>query len=207
MHSASLRCGLAAILEDVPLEEMRPGDVYASNDPFRGGIHANDIMVLRPIFADGRVRWFGGTLIHVADMGGTAVGGLGALATSTYDEGVLLPTVRLYEEGRPNRDVLSIVARNSRTPANASAAPAAPPVNARTRLSVKRDLTSWTLLAPSAARTAVSRSALMARASCRLARLTQAINSTAPTAANNNQSAPLMPEATSFVRGVRAIPK
>jgi N-methylhydantoinase B len=117
MHSASLRGGLAAIIEDVPLEEMRPGDVYASNDPFRGGIHANDIMVLRPIFAGGRVRWFGGTLIHVADMGGTAVGGLGALATSTYDEGVLLPTVRLYEEGRPNRDVLSIVARNSRTPA------------------------------------------------------------------------------------------
>ena len=73
-------------------------------------------MVLRPIFADGRIRWFGGTLIHVADMGGTAVGGLGALATSTYDEGVLLPTVRLYEEGRPNRDVLSIIARNSRVP-------------------------------------------------------------------------------------------
>jgi len=116
MHSASLRCGLAAITQDVPLDDMRPGDVYASNDPFRGGIHANDIMVLRPIFADGRIRWFGGTLIHVADMGGTAVGGLGALATSTYDEGVLLPTVRLYEEGRPNRDVLSIIARNSRVP-------------------------------------------------------------------------------------------
>ena len=116
MHSASLRCGLAAITEDVALDDMRPGDVYASNDPYRGGIHANDIMVLRPIFAGGRVRWFGGTLIHVADMGGTAVGGLGALATSTYDEGVLLPTVRLYEEGRPNRDVLSIIERNSRTP-------------------------------------------------------------------------------------------
>jgi N-methylhydantoinase B len=116
MHSASLRCGLAAIVSDVPLDDMRPGDVYASNDPFRGGIHANDIMVLRPIFAEGRVRWFGGTLIHVADMGGTAVGGLGALATSTYDEGVLLPTVRLYEEGRPNRDVLGIIARNSRVP-------------------------------------------------------------------------------------------
>ena len=116
MHSASLRCGLEAILEDIPLDEMRPGDVYASNDPYRGGIHANDIMVLRPIFAEGRVRWFGGTLIHVADMGGTAVGGLGALATSTYAEGVLLPTVRLYEEGRPNRDVLAIIERNSRVP-------------------------------------------------------------------------------------------
>jgi N-methylhydantoinase B len=117
MHSASLRCGLAAILEDVPVDDMRPGDVYASNDPYRGGIHANDIMVLRPIFAEGRVRWFGGTLIHVADMGGTAVGGLGALATSTYAEGILLPTVRLYEEGRPNRDVLGIIERNSRVPA------------------------------------------------------------------------------------------
>ena len=43
MHAASLRCSLPALLEEFPLETMRPGDVYALNDPYRGGIHANDV--------------------------------------------------------------------------------------------------------------------------------------------------------------------
>jgi N-methylhydantoinase B len=116
MHSASLRCGLQSLLKEIPVNEMVPGDVFACNDPYRGGIHANDIMVLRPIFAEGSLRWFAGTLIHVADMGGSAVAGLGALASDTYAEGVLLPPVRLYRAGEANRDVLGIIERNSRTP-------------------------------------------------------------------------------------------
>jgi N-methylhydantoinase B len=116
MHSASLRCGLQSLLEEIPIDEMVPGDIFACNDPYRGGIHANDIMVLRPLFAEGALCWFSGTLIHVADMGGSAVAGLGALATDTYAEGVLLPPVRLYRAGEPNRDVLGIIERNSRAP-------------------------------------------------------------------------------------------
>jgi N-methylhydantoinase B len=114
MHGASLRCSLPALIEDHPLDTMRPGDVFALNDPYRGGIHANDILVFRPIFAEGRPAWFAGTLIHVADVGGSAVGGLGALATDTYAEGVLLPPVRLYAAGEPRTDVFRILARNSR---------------------------------------------------------------------------------------------
>jgi N-methylhydantoinase B len=116
MHSASLRCGLQSLLEQVHVTAMRPGDVYALNDPYMGGIHANDIMVLTPVFADGAVRWFGGTLIHVADMGGTTAGGLGALAADTFAEGVLLPPVHLYREGERNADVFAIIERNSRAP-------------------------------------------------------------------------------------------
>lgn len=116
MHGASLRASLPALIEDHPLDTMRPGDVFALNDPYRGGIHANDILVFRPIFADDRPRWFAGTLIHVADVGGSAVGGLAALANDTFAEGVLLPPVRLYAEGRAQTDVLRILARNSRAP-------------------------------------------------------------------------------------------
>ena len=116
MHGASLRCSLPSLLEDHPLDTMRPGDVFALNDPYRGGIHANDIIVFRPIFADGRPRWFGGTLIHVADVGGGAVGGLAALATDCFTEGILLPPVRLYAEGEMQRDVFGILRRNSRAP-------------------------------------------------------------------------------------------
>jgi N-methylhydantoinase B len=122
MHAASLRCALPALLEDVALDSMRPGEVYALNDPYRGGIHANDILVFRPIFAEGPaggpVVYFAGTLIHVADVGGVAAGGLAALATDTFVEGLLLPPVLLARDGEPASDVLRVIARNSRTPDN-----------------------------------------------------------------------------------------
>ncbi len=116
MHSASLRCSLPAVLADHPPDDMRPGDVYALNDPFRGGIHANDILVFRPIFVDDRVAYFGGTVIHVADVGGSSAGGLAALATDTFAEGVLLPPVALYRAGVRQEDTWRILARNSRVP-------------------------------------------------------------------------------------------
>lgn len=116
MHAASLRCSLPALLEDHPLETMAPGDVFAMNDPYRGGIHANDIVVFRPVFAGDRPRWFTGTLIHVADLGGSAVGGLAALATDCFSEGLLLPPVHLYAAGEPRREVFAILRRNSRAP-------------------------------------------------------------------------------------------
>jgi N-methylhydantoinase B len=116
MHGASLRCSLPSLLEDRSLESMQPGDVFALNDPYRGGIHANDILVFRPVFAGDRVAFFAGTLIHVADLGGNAVAGLAALATDTFAEGLLLPPVQLYRGGEPAGDVLGIIARNSRAP-------------------------------------------------------------------------------------------
>lgn len=116
MHATSLRCSLPSLLEDVPLAAMAPGDVFALNDPYRGGIHANDILVFRPIFTDGRVAFVAGTLVHVADVGGVAAGGLAALATDTFSEGLLLPPVRLVRGGEPVRDVYAIIGRNSRVP-------------------------------------------------------------------------------------------
>ena len=116
MHAASLRCSLPSLLEDIPAATMRAGDVFALNDPYRGGIHANDIIVFRPILADGRVAFFAGTLVHVADVGGVAAGGLAALATDTFGEGLLLPPVHLVRGGEPVAELRRILARNSRVP-------------------------------------------------------------------------------------------
>lgn len=116
LHGASLRCSLPELITDVPLATMRPGDVFAMNDPYRGGIHANDILIFRPIFSGGQVVFFAGTLIHVADLGGVAAGGLAALAGDTFAEGLVLPPVRLYAEGEQVHDVARILARNSRAP-------------------------------------------------------------------------------------------
>ncbi len=131
MHAASLRACLPALLEDVPVRDMAPGDVYVMNDQFRGGIHANDLVIFRPVFAPGpdgassvdvavdvarEVLWFAGTLIHVADVGGVAAGGVAATATDTFAEGLMLPPVALFEAGREVRAVWKIIEANSRTP-------------------------------------------------------------------------------------------
>ncbi len=117
MHASSLRCTLPSVIEDHPLDTMRPGDVFVMNDCFRGGIHANDLVVFRPVFVEGEVAYFAGTLIHVADLGGSSAGGLASDATDVFAEGLQLPPVRLYDAGEANRDLHRILALNSRTPA------------------------------------------------------------------------------------------
>lgn len=116
MHASSLRCSLPAVLEDFDVDAMRPGDVFVMNDCFRGGIHANDLIVFRPVFRAGRVEWFSGTLIHVSDLGGTSAGGLASEATDVFAEGLQLPPVRIHDAGEPVRDLHRILALNSRTP-------------------------------------------------------------------------------------------
>jgi len=117
MHAASLRCSLPAILEDYPEESMQPGDVFVMNDCFRGGIHANDLLVFRPVWTEGRLSFFTGTLIHVADLGGSSAGGIVPGATDVFAEGLQLPPVRLYHAGVRVEEVHRILALNSRTPA------------------------------------------------------------------------------------------
>src|ERR1035437_9166316 len=61
-HGGSLRASLAAVVESHPVSTMHRGDVFAMNDVYRGGIHANDIVIFRPIFINDVVRYFSGTL-------------------------------------------------------------------------------------------------------------------------------------------------
>ncbi len=116
MHLSSLRPSLRSLLDDFPPSDMADGDVYASNDPYRGGIHSNDVMVFRPVFIDGTLAFFTCALLHVADLGGMAAGGLPANATEMFQEGLVLPPVPLAKAGVPNQPMLDVIAANSRTP-------------------------------------------------------------------------------------------
>jgi N-methylhydantoinase B len=115
-HSASIRLCLRAVLEDIPLAGMAPGDVYVMNDSYRGGIHANDLAVVQPVFVDGAVGYFTGTLIHVSDVGGSSAGGMHATATDIFQEGLQLPPVKLADASGLRADIARIIALNSRTP-------------------------------------------------------------------------------------------
>jgi N-methylhydantoinase B len=116
LHLCSLRPSLHSVIEDFPLKTMHDGDVYLTNDPFRGGIHSNDILLFKPVFHEGKPAFFTGTLIHVADIGGMSAGGLPANATEIYHEGLVLPPMKFHEAGVPNQTLLTVLAANSRIP-------------------------------------------------------------------------------------------
>ncbi len=115
-HLAPLRCAARSILDDFPVATMEPGDVFLMNDPYRGGVHANDMQVLNPVFVNGTPRYITATMVHVADVGGSSAGGLSGTVTDMFQEGLTLPPVRLHRRGIPVADVYNILAANTRSP-------------------------------------------------------------------------------------------
>lgn len=96
---------------------VRPGDVFATNDPYHGGVtHLNDIVVAMPVFADGELIAWTANIAHNSDVGGMAPGSLSGDATEIFQEGLRLPAVRLIAEGEPIKPVFDIVKVNSRMP-------------------------------------------------------------------------------------------
>jgi N-methylhydantoinase B len=117
LHSGGIVAQLQAIRDDIPAATMQPGDVYLTNDPYRGGVHANDIALCRPVFVDGEIRWWTATLIHVLDLGGAAHGGINAQARETFEEGLQLPPLRWLRAGVRDEDLVRLIRLNSRSPA------------------------------------------------------------------------------------------
>jgi len=116
------------IARDFPLSTMRPGDVYFHNDVYlsEGGIgHLPDLCVTVPVFHAGNgspevvafVQAFG----HHDDIGGAVPGSMPSHATSVFSEGLMVPPIRLWDAGVPNRAALTIMTRNSRMPESLAA--------------------------------------------------------------------------------------
>ena len=97
--------------------DIKPGDVYATNDPYWGGVtHLNDIIVAMPVFAAGRLIAWTANIAHNSDVGGMAPGSLTGDATEIYQEGLRLPAIQLVCEGKPIQSVFDIISINSRMP-------------------------------------------------------------------------------------------
>ena len=107
------------VVRDYPLETMRPGDVFFHNDVYlsEGGIgHLPDLCVTVPVFHQGEVVAFVQAFGHHDDIGGTVPGSMPSRATSVFEEGLMVPPIRLWDQGRPNEAALKIMTRNSRMP-------------------------------------------------------------------------------------------
>ncbi len=95
--------------------EFRPGDVVILNDPYRGGTHLPDITLISPVFVDGAIFGFAANRAHHADVGGIVPGSM-PIARELYQEGLILPPVKLVEEGKVNRGIWDVLLANVRTP-------------------------------------------------------------------------------------------
>jgi N-methylhydantoinase B len=107
------------VARDFPLATMRPGDVFFHNDVYlsEGGIgHLPDLCVTVPVFHRGQVVAFVQAFGHHDDIGGAVPGSMPSHATSVFEEGLMVPPIRLWDAGAPNRAALTIMTRNSRMP-------------------------------------------------------------------------------------------
>ena len=97
-------------------EEMRPGDVYAVNDPYAGGTHFPDVRLIRPIFVGDEPIGFAQSNGHWSDVGGSVPGSFDVLAKDMFREGIRITPVRLWDGGTFRRDVAHLIASNTRDP-------------------------------------------------------------------------------------------
>ena len=93
------------------------GDMFMGNDPYiGGGVHAMELGVASPIFADGEIVAWSGSIAHQLDIGGMNPGGFCKDATDCYQEGLRLPPVKIYSEGKLQKDIWNIHRNNVRLP-------------------------------------------------------------------------------------------
>ena len=106
-----------AILRKCPPDRLAPGDVFAVNDPYDGGVtHLNDIVLAMPVFVDGALVAWTATIAHFNDVGGMTPGSMSVDAYEIFQEGVRIPAIKIIEAGRPNQAVIDLVTANSRLP-------------------------------------------------------------------------------------------
>jgi N-methylhydantoinase B len=117
-HLNSMGAALRTLLDRfVNAEEWGPDDVVATNDPYCGAQHLNDVLVFKPMMHEGKRVAYVGALCHHLDMGGMAPGSYAATATEVFQEGLRIPPLKLIENGRLNRAVWEMIGQNVRKPA------------------------------------------------------------------------------------------
>jgi len=115
----SFAATIDCILEKYPIDQMEDGDVFLYNDPYlsHGGVgHLPDMCVIRPVVHQGDVIAFVQMFGHCEDVGGLTMGSMIPTATSIFQEGVMVPPIRLYRRGEINEEAYEIILRNSRMP-------------------------------------------------------------------------------------------
>ena len=114
VHLGSMPASVAAAVAE--FEDFHPGDVVVLNDPYHGGTHLPDITMISPVFAGGDLCYFVASRAHHADVGGMTPGS-SPLSTELYQEGIIIPPIKLRLSGWLNEGAMALLVANSRNPA------------------------------------------------------------------------------------------
>ncbi|GJD49534.1 Acetophenone carboxylase delta subunit [Methylobacterium crusticola] len=112
-HVNSMAEAVKHFIARFPLETMRAGDIYITNDPWMGTGHLNDFVLTTPCFHRGRLVGLFSCTSHLMDIGGL---GVGPDATDVFMEGLYIPHLKLAEEGRLNATLMAMIEANTRLP-------------------------------------------------------------------------------------------
>lgn len=113
LHMLAVPASTLAIL-DLFRGSIAPGDAFLHNDPYTGGTHLNDLLMLYPVFVAGELNFFAAVRAHWNDVGGMTPGSLSGRVSEIYQEGVRVPPVRIINKGRENTDLLNVLFANMR---------------------------------------------------------------------------------------------
>ena len=104
-----------AVRETISRVNMKEGDMVILNSPYMGGTHLPDITLIAPVFYRGKIRFYVANRAHHADVGGMSSGSM-PLSRVIFQEGLVIPPVKLLERGKIREDILSLILSNVRTP-------------------------------------------------------------------------------------------
>ena len=112
VHLGAMPESVAAVIE----REPAPGEVWILNDPYRGGTHLPDITLVSPMEVDGEVLGYAVTRAHHSDVGGMRPGSMPSDSREIWQEGLVIPPVRLVRDGEYDAELLELLLANVRTP-------------------------------------------------------------------------------------------
>ena len=112
-HVNSMAESVGHFLAKFPAETMRPGDHYITNDPWLGTGHLHDLTVVTPAFHKGKIAGLFANTAHVIDVGGL---GMGPEGRSVFEEGLYIPIVKCFDQGKPNETFFDFIRAGSRLP-------------------------------------------------------------------------------------------
>ncbi len=113
VHLGIMAQTLKELLKRHPVETIREGDALIHNNPYMMGSHLFDIMIFTPVFFEGEIIAFAGSLAHHVDVGGNPIS---YVSKTLYEEGVIIPGLKIMRENVLQEDLISFITANVRTP-------------------------------------------------------------------------------------------
>lgn len=113
VHLGAMPLSVKTALSEISFDK---GDMVILNDPYRGGTHLPDITLIAPVFLDNKIAFFAANRAHHSDVGGMHAGSM-PLSSEIFQEGIIIPPLKLLKKDRLDQEILQLILANVRTPA------------------------------------------------------------------------------------------